>query len=189
MNFVGFLYQKFRILFYILLSNKKLVLFKIILNIKQPVLLAGTGSLIIEKNTKFGFRKSPDYYSKYSYFEARGDGLISIGKNSRFNNSCNIIATESVKIGRSVLLGSNVTIFDSDFHRVDGKSEVISKPVIIGDNVFIGSNCLILKGTVIPSGSVVGAGSIVTKSFKEPSVICGNPARIIRVRKHDAIQN
>ena len=39
---------------------------------------------------------------------------------------------------------------------------------------------MILPGVNIGSNCIIGAGSIVTKSFEDNSIICGNPAKLIK---------
>lgn len=101
-----------------------------------------------------------------------------------FRFHCN--AAISVKIGNNVLMASNVFITDSD-HIVEVdelpvtmNNKFISSPVAIGNNCWIGQNAVILKGVVIGDNSIVGASSVVTKSVPPCSVVCGNPARIVR---------
>jgi acetyltransferase-like isoleucine patch superfamily enzyme len=96
---------------------------------------------------------------------------------------CN--AAESVRIGKDVLIASNVLITDSD-HVVEpdgvpvGRSlKLVTSPVVVEDNCWIGQNAVILKGVVIGHDSIVGANSVVTRNIPPLSVVGGNPARII----------
>jgi acetyltransferase-like isoleucine patch superfamily enzyme len=59
----------------------------------------------------------------------------------------------------------------------------------IGNDVWIGRNALILPHVrSIGNGAVIGAGAIVTKDVPAYAIVAGNPARIIRWRFPDAIQ-
>jgi putative colanic acid biosynthesis acetyltransferase WcaF len=53
----------------------------------------------------------------------------------------------------------------------------------IGKNVFIGAKVIVLPGINIGEGSVVGAGAVVTKDVESWTVVAGNPAKFIKVRK------
>lgn len=44
----------------------------------------------------------------------------------------------------------------------------------------IGTNSTILCGVTIGEGAVVGAGSVVTKDVEPHTVVCGNPARLLK---------
>ena len=118
--------------------------------------------------------------------ETFGDGIIEIGDCS--GASAVVISSRSkVSIGRNVLMGGNVRVFDHDFHALDpaawrtAKDEqfVKSSPVTIGNNVFIGASALILKGVTIGDMAVVGAGSVVTKDVGAGEIWGGNPARFL----------
>ena len=89
-------------------------------------------------------------------------------------------------------MGNNVTIFGSShiYNRTD--IPIISQgsekfpPFVIEDDVWIGQGSIILpKVGKIAKGTIIGAGSVVTKSFPGYSVIAGNPAKLIRLRKSD----
>ncbi len=113
------------------------------------------------------------------------EAIIKIGKNSGLSG-CTLYARKEISIGENVKIGANVKIFDNDFHPIDpidrlnGKNDLILKPVKIGNNVFIGCNSIILKGTNIGDNSVIGAGSVVSGTFPDNCVIAGNPAKIIK---------
>lgn len=98
-----------------------------------------------------------------------------------------ICAASRVSIGDRCLLGSSVTIVDTDFHPLlpnnrryeRNWSKIATAPVIVGNDVFIGAGAMILKGVTIGNGSVVGAGAVVTRHVPENSIVVGNPAKLI----------
>jgi maltose O-acetyltransferase len=82
------------------------------------------------------------------------------------------------------LLGSQICIYDSDFHDLDPARRVGGSPrmgrVVLEENVFIGDRVMILKGVTVGRDSVVGAGSVVTQAIPAGVVAAGNPARVVR---------
>lgn len=117
---------------------------------------------------------------------------IEIGNNVGISGAT-IYARKGIYIGDNTCVGGNVKILDNDFHPIDaeerirllndrhgGDNAVPAKEIHIGKNCFIGCNSILLKGTVLADGCVVGAGAVVSGKFEEKSVICGNPARVIR---------
>ena len=114
---------------------------------------------------------------------------ISIGNNVGISGST-INATTSITIGDIVLIGSGCIITDTDSHpinyqdRNEGRNELTNKaPIVIKDNCFIGARCIILKGVTIGEGSVLGAGCVVSHDIPPYSVVCGNPAKIVKKLK------
>jgi maltose O-acetyltransferase len=123
---------------------------------------------------------------KGAYF---GNGFnIEIGDNSGIGKKAKVPA--NIIIGKNVMMGNNITIFSAS-HRIDRtdipmiKQGSIKYPaIIIEDDVWIGQGVIIMpKVSKIASGTVIGAGSVVTKEFPEYSIIGGNPAKLIKLRK------
>jgi acetyltransferase-like isoleucine patch superfamily enzyme len=111
-----------------------------------------------------------------------GDGCTIL-----YRFQCN--AAQSVRIGRNVLIASNVLITDSD-HVIEPNGTPVTKsrsfvtyPVCIEDNCWLGQNAVILKGVTVGHHSIIGANSTVTHDVPPYSVAAGNPARIIRKLK------
>jgi len=154
--------------------------------INQPALFLGKGTIVFGKKVQIGYYPSPYYYSGNAHFEARtNEAIISIGDNVYFNNNFVIIADTSVKLGNNLLIGTNVEIYDSDFHNIDpdlrfGGHPCSSKEVIIEDNVWLGSNVKILKGVTIGRNSVISNGAIVTKNIPPNVIAAGVPAITIK---------
>lgn len=111
---------------------------------------------------------------------------IIIGNNVGISGS-SINATTTVTIEDNVLIGSGCLISDTDSHpllwddRLYNNNDKTSKaPITIKKNAFIGARCIILKGVTIGEGAVVGAGSVVSKDVPPYTVVCGNPAKIVK---------
>lgn len=79
------------------------------------------------------------------------------------NTGSVLIAAKKISLGRDVMIGRNVIVYDSDHHairNIDGVTVNPDAPVSIGDHVWLATNSTVLKGTSIGSGSVVSANSI-----------------------------
>jgi len=151
----------------------------------HPLLLKGRGKIHFGKNVQIGVIASANFYSHYTYLEAREENSeIIIGDNVAINNAFSIVSFSKVIIENDVLIGVNCSIIDNDGHELEidkrsaGNPEVA--PVHIHQNVFLGSNVSILKGVAIGKNSVIGNGSVVTKNIPENVIAAGNPAKVIR---------
>ena len=118
--------------------------------------------------------------------------LLTIGSNCSFGAYNHITCANRVEIGDSLLTGKWVTITDNSHGETDKTTlemrpqerPITSKgPVIIGNNVWIGDKATILPGVTIGDGAVIAANAVVTKDVPAYSVVCGNPARVIRSHK------
>lgn len=173
----------FRIFKYKMLSECKRV--KGNATIFHPLLLKGKGQIEFGKNVQIGVVSSPNYFSHYSYIEAREiESKVIIGNNVAINNAFSIVAFSTIIIEDDVLIGVNCSIIDNDGHHLDADKRNTgipkSAPVTIKDNAFLGSNVTVLKGVTIGKNSVIGNGSVVTRSIPDNVIAAGNPAQVIR---------
>jgi len=105
---------------------------------------------------------------------------IRTGDNFGLNYGVEIYAAKSITMGDNTMIGDMVTIYDTDFHRIDEGSEPRVAPITIGDNVWLGRGALVLPGVTIGDHSIVAAGAVVTKDVAARTVVAGNPARVVR---------
>ncbi|WP_435234249.1 acyltransferase [Psychromonas sp. PT13] len=111
--------------------------------------------------------------------------VVTIGADTGVSGAT-ICAMEKVTIGKECLLGSDVMIFDNDFHSLHpegrryAKDGVVVRPVNIADNVFIGARTIVMKGVTIGENSVIGAGSIVVSNIPANVIAAGNPCKVIK---------
>jgi maltose O-acetyltransferase len=121
----------------------------------------------------------------YIHIEARSpEAEIIIGHDVWINNNASIISERSrIEIGDNTLIGSEFTVYDSDFHDLHPLRRTHDQhqcsAVSIGNNVFIGSRVMVLKGVVIGDNSVVASGAVVAASVPANCIVGGVPARII----------
>jgi acetyltransferase-like isoleucine patch superfamily enzyme len=180
---LGVLVQRPRILKYRVLSTCRDVSGSPIVH--QPVLFLGSGAIALGANVEFGWPTSYSFYTGYCHLEvSTPSSLIKIGDGAQINNNA-FIKSEGpgIRIGARALIGSEVTIYDSDFHDLRPERRREGQPktaaVELAEDVFVGDRVLILKGARVGAHSVIGAGSVVTGAIPAGVVAAGNPARVI----------
>ena len=125
----------------------------------------------------------------YSYGELN---VVSFGNNS------------TLTIGNYVSIAENVYfMLDVEHHlnhistypfRVkmlqECKSESFAKGnIVVEDDVWIGFGAIVMSGVTIGGGSIVAAGAVVTKDVPPYAIVAGVPAKVIRYRFPDTVQN
>jgi len=157
-------------------------------HLHQPLQAAGLGVIEFSDRVNIGVFASPCFFSTHAYVEARtSQARISIGEGTWISNGFSAIAEHtSINIGKRVLIGTHVEIYDSDFHGIQvserNKSKAEwAKPVVIEDDVFLGSNVRVMKGVTIGAGSVIANSAVVVKNIPPGVIAGGNPARVMKV--------
>lgn len=119
---------------------------------------------------------------------------ISIGKNVVIRPNTFLFADPTqgggfINIQDNVLIGPGVHIYTNNHNFSNPKIDIIDQgypaptkndSVILKKGCWIGANSVILRGVAIGRNSVVGAGSVVTNDVPDFTVVCGNPARILK---------
>lgn len=112
----------------------------------------------------------PNACFETGYFSANTDSVLVIAK--------------KVTLGEDVMIGRNVTIYDSDFHQmVDEDGNQINNPleVKIDDHVWLTANINVNKGVHIGQGSIVVSQTVISKDIPAYSMVAGQSAgRIIK---------
>jgi acetyltransferase-like isoleucine patch superfamily enzyme len=100
-----------------------------------------------------------------------------------------ISAKNQIHIQRNTILSPSVLVMDHNHAFEDAIVPVAHQPMTPGGRIRIEDGCWIGFGAVIlcnrgelviGQGSVVGANSVVTRSVPAYSVVCGNPAKIVK---------
>jgi acetyltransferase-like isoleucine patch superfamily enzyme len=137
------------------------------------------GTIVFKGSAGIGANSTISVSNKPSYIEF-GD---------KFTNTTSLHLDCNYRIifKERVLIGWNVTIMDSDMHRIKlVTGEFHSRgydEVVIGADNWICTNAMILKGSKTPDRSIIGAGAILNKdfsSFPKYSLFSGAPAKAIK---------
>lgn len=94
-----------------------------------------------------------------------------------------VVCGKHIKFGEDVMIGREVTIYDSDFHQVldeKGNPGNFSKDVIIGNKVWLTNKIAVLKGVTIGDGALISAMSFVRKDVPSHCLAGGNPLKVIK---------
>jgi len=116
-----------------------------------------------------------------SYDTRKLDGdlpLIKIGKKCSIATNCTFVLSQHLT-DRFSTYPSTVHLYP---HNQGDPSSYSKGDIIIKNDVWIGANCTILDGLTIGNGAVIGSGSVVVKNVPAYSIVCGNPAKVVKYR-------
>lgn len=128
-----------------------------------------------------------DFVIVRPYAQIWSGGVVRIGQGSEIGERCRISITNSLEIGKKVLLSPNVYITDCDHAYEEVEVPIMDQGtvqennnVVIGDDSFIGINAVIIGKVNIGQHCVIGANSVVTKNIPDYCVAAGCPAKVVK---------
>lgn len=115
-------------------------------------------------------------------------GPITLGNGVSINHATSLDGGRAgIRIGDHCRIASHCTLFAFNHglqaDRLVCEQPVTSKGIVIGRDVWIGANSGIVDGVQIADGAVVGMGSVVTRSIEINTIVAGNPARMVGLRR------
>lgn len=105
-----------------------------------------------------------------------------IGKGLFIDHGCAVV------IGETTIIGDNCTIYQGATLGGTGK-HVGKRHPTIGNNVMIGAGAKVLGPITIGDNSKIAAGAVVLKDIPENSTAVGVPARVVRGKNVEPVQN
>ena len=134
-----------------------------------------------------------------SFISVGKHGFLVFGHGVTATTATTILCQHRIELGKDVLIGWNVLIYDNDFHQVQYDNPKNYKlpygPVFVGEKVWICQGTTIAKNAKIPEECIVAANTYVSATIdcNAHTVIAGIPARPVKAgvwldRTRDAIQ-
>jgi len=117
---------------------------------------------------------------------AAGNGVVSIGDDTRIVCYTIINGGGNIHIGKGVIIGPRCSI-NANEHRFRSETPLIESgfehfDIVIGDDVWLGSDVAVLPGAQIANGTVIGANSVVNCETEPMSIYVGSPIRKVGER-------
>lgn len=187
----------------LLLNRVRIGLIRKALGVRD-IYIVGTPRIIGRRGIVFGagFTAGRNLWLEavFTSDDEPGSVKLVIGDNLSVSESVHIAAIRQVRIGRNVLIGSQVLISDHDHGSYGGSAPsspdqapnartVVSRgPVIIEDNVWIGDGVRILSGAHIAQGAVIGANTVV-RGYVPAASVYASKSRADVIRQYDQAAN
>lgn len=105
-----------------------------------------------------------------------------IGKNTQLGYSgMGVVIHPKSEIGNNCMIGQQVTIGG-------GNTRYPGVP-LIGDNVYIAKGAIVFGGITIGNNVTIGANAVVNKPVPDNAIVAGIPARILRFKDSEFIND
>jgi len=140
-------------------------------------------NICLSTNAKFVLNGSFSIGNGVTISISKDAELIIGGKEEESSSgiTCNtlIMVYKRIEIGKDFICAWDVTITDSDWHKIIGQEH--SSPVFIGNHVWVAHNSSILKGSYIGNNSIIASHSKVTnKRFPDNVLVVGTQGKIAK---------
>jgi acetyltransferase-like isoleucine patch superfamily enzyme len=153
-------------------------------NISQSRLINSPVRLEVESPARLGdikvLKEGPEAIAVGAHSYIRSGELHFVSQIGRF-----------CSIGRGVTLGQDGRNHPLDWvstsHRLSVTHSTSPTLARIGHDVWIGDGAVIMAGVQIGTGAVIARNAVVTKDVEPYQIVGGNPARPIRFRFEDAL--
>lgn len=152
---------------------------------------------LICHNTNIGKHVSLGQFSKIENSILRDHAIIGtscgvtnsiVGYATHINKNTNIW---EATLGNYCAIAWNVTIGARmhSYNSVSLKHVEPRRRSTIGNDVWVGAGAIIMPGVTICDGAVIGAGAVVTKDVPPYAIVVGVPAKLLKYRFNEEIQN
>lgn len=89
-----------------------------------------------------------------------------------------------VRIGRRTIVSQYAHLV-SGTHDPDSETfQLFTKPIDIGDDAWVAADAFVGPGVTIGEGAVLGARGVAVKNLEPWTIYGGNPAQVLRGRRH-----
>jgi len=107
---------------------------------------------------------------------------LTVGQYSAIGDDVWVYCLDKITIGDKVCVGIGVKLLTGSHDIGSRYFNLVTKPIVIHSGAWIANYAIILPGVIIGEGAVVGACAVVTKDVPPWTVVAGNPARVIKKR-------
>jgi acetyltransferase-like isoleucine patch superfamily enzyme len=119
-----------------------------------------------------------------AYLAVAPGAILHIDDDTFVGRGTVIVATQSIVVGKRVLIAEHCSIRDGD-HALAWDVRAVetthqSTPIVIQDHVWIAAGVRVLRGSVLSRGCVVAANAVVRGQFASDVVVGGIPARVLK---------
>lgn len=143
----------------------------------------GLGSVELEAGASLGnfnwitgFPEGPSPH--FAHVSGRRPALH-LGREAAITHRHLIDCTDRVEIGPfTTFAGFRSQILTHSLDLAEGRQDCA--PVTVGERSFVGTGCILLPGSALPARSVLAAGAVLNRSWEQPGVYGGVPAKRIQ---------
>ena len=162
---------------------------RLIWNIIFPILFRPFGSRLFKKWRVLVlkcFGAKIDWSSHiYSSVKIWAPWNLEIGAYSSIGPQVDCYNQGKIKIGSNTVISQKAYMCASSHDYTKKDFPLVLKPIIIGNGIWIAADAFIGPNVNIGSNAIIAARAVVTKNVESETIVGGNPAKFIKIRKYE----
>lgn len=108
---------------------------------------------------------------------------LEIGDDSAVGDAARIYSLGRIRLGARVTVSQHAHLCAGTHDYASPDMRLVKLPITIGDDAWICTDAFLGPGVTVGTGAVVGARAAVFKDVAPWTVVGGNPATVIKIRK------
>ena len=109
---------------------------------------------------------------------------LRVGERSCIADRVDCYNVAPIEIGNDVTVSQDAFLCTASHDLDSADRRVITEPICIKDGAWVFARAIVLPGVTLERGAVAAAGAVVTMNVPESAIVGGNPAKLIRNRRH-----
>jgi len=162
---------------------------RLIWNLTVPILFRPFGSRLFKKWRVLVlkcFGAKIDWSSHiYSSVKIWAPWNLEIGAYSSLGPQVDCYNQGKIKIGSNTVISQKAYLCASSHDYTKEDFPLVLKPIIIGNGIWIAADAFIGPNVNIGSNAIIAARAVVTKNVESETIVGGNPAKFIKIRKYE----
>ncbi len=108
---------------------------------------------------------------------------LTMGDYSCLSERVDCYNADIIIIGKQVVISQDSFLCTASHDIASPIMELVTKPIMIEDQSWVCARAIVLPGVTLHEGAVVAAGTVVTKDVEPWTIVGGNPAKPLGLRK------
>jgi putative colanic acid biosynthesis acetyltransferase WcaF len=109
--------------------------------------------------------------------------LLKAGDDVFVDRECNLYNAYGIEICDRVVISMECFLCTASHDHTKRDFPLIGGAIVVESDSWIAAQVFVAPNVRIGAGSVIGARSVLTRDTKQQSIMAGNPARIVAIRK------
>lgn len=110
---------------------------------------------------------------------------LEMGANATFGPNVDCYNQGKISIGDNTIVSQKTYLCASSHDYTKKGFPLLLKPIVIRHGVWVAADVFVGPGVIIGNNAVIAARAVVVKEVQENTIVGGNPAKLIKSRKHD----